>query len=105
MKHWSLKDQEKGFRLMNSRLSKGNQTNPEAVTCLQDFAGLCGALFILFGVPSSGALGFYVDRTKTFTEATKINMCTTTLAFITFSVVRTSSQTVDVLLSGDVSRS
>ncbi|XP_076143346.1 solute carrier family 49 member A3-like [Alosa pseudoharengus] len=56
-----------------------------------DFAGLCGALFILCGVIGAGALGFYVDRTRKFTEVTKINMCLASLgctAFAVFSQMR-----------------
>lgn len=56
---------------------------------LQDFAGVCGALFIVFGIVGAGALGLYVDKTKKFIEATKINMSFTALACIAFSVVRT----------------
>ncbi|XP_034740069.1 solute carrier family 49 member A3 isoform X1 [Etheostoma cragini] len=52
-----------------------------------DFAGICGALFIVFGIVGAGALGLYVDKTKKFTEATKINMCFTALSCIAFSVV------------------
>ncbi|XP_044220317.1 solute carrier family 49 member A3 [Thunnus albacares] len=63
----------------------------EQILCVQgytnDFAGLCGALFIVFGVVGAGMLGLYVDKTKKFTEATKINMSLTALACIAFSVV------------------
>lgn len=59
--------------------------------CLQDFAGLCAALFILFGVLGAAALSVYVDRTKRFTEAIKINMSLTALALIAFALVRTCS--------------
>lgn len=64
----------------------------------QDFAGLCGALFIVFGIVGAGALGLYVDKTKKFIEATKINMGLTALACVAFSVVRTRRETpADVL--------
>lgn len=53
---------------------------------------MCGALFIVFGIVGAGALGFYVDKTKKFIEATKINMSFTALACIGFSVVRTRDQ-------------
>lgn len=61
----------------------------EAVKCLQDFTGICGALFIVFGIVGAGILGPFVDKTKTFTEATKINMSIAALACIAFSLVRT----------------
>ncbi|KAK2848785.1 hypothetical protein Q5P01_008619 [Channa striata] len=61
------------------------------ILCVQgytnDFAGLCGALFIVFGIVGAGALGLYVDKTKKFIEATKINMSFFALACIAFSVV------------------
>ncbi|XP_060935825.1 solute carrier family 49 member A3 [Limanda limanda] len=63
----------------------------EQILCVQgytnDFAGLCGALFIVFGIVGAGLLGLYVDKTKKFIEATKINMSFTALACIGFSVV------------------
>ncbi|CAK6965362.1 solute carrier family 49 member A3 [Scomber scombrus] len=63
----------------------------EQILCVQgytnDFAGLCGALFIVFGIVGAGALGLYVDKTKKFTEATKINMSFTAVACVAFSVV------------------
>lgn len=63
----------------------------EQILCVQgytnDFAGVCGALLIVFGIVGAGALGLYVDKTKKFTEATKINMSFTALACIAFSVV------------------
>ncbi|XP_038555888.1 solute carrier family 49 member A3 [Micropterus salmoides] len=63
----------------------------EQIMCVQgytnDFAGVCGALFIVFGIVGAGALGLYVDKTKKFIEATKINMSFTALACIAFSVV------------------
>uniref|UniRef100_A0A4W2EQ32 Solute carrier family 49 member 3 n=1 Tax=Bos indicus x Bos taurus TaxID=30522 RepID=A0A4W2EQ32_BOBOX len=52
-----------------------------------EFAGLCGALFIVFGVLGAVALGLYVDRTKHFTEAIKIGLCLTSLACVAFAVV------------------
>ncbi|XP_036932100.1 solute carrier family 49 member A3 isoform X2 [Acanthopagrus latus] len=63
----------------------------EQILCVQgytdDFAGVCGALFIVFGIIGAGALGPFVDKTKKFIEATKINMSFTALACIAFSVV------------------
>lgn len=56
---------------------------------MQGFAGLCEALFILFGFLGAAALSFYVDRTKRFTEVTKVSMVLTALALIAFSLVRT----------------
>nr|XP_046262143.1 solute carrier family 49 member A3 [Scatophagus argus] len=63
----------------------------EQILCVQgysnDFAGMCGALFIVFGIVGAGALGLYVDKTKKFIEVTKINMSFTALSCIAFSVV------------------
>ncbi|XP_042349634.1 solute carrier family 49 member A3 [Plectropomus leopardus] len=63
----------------------------EQILCVQgytnEFAGICGALFIGFGIVGAGALGLYVDKTKNFIEATKINMSFTALSCIAFSVV------------------
>ncbi|XP_040904102.1 solute carrier family 49 member A3 [Toxotes jaculatrix] len=63
----------------------------EQILCVQgytnDFAGLCGALFIVFGIVGAGALGVYVDKTKKFIESTKISLSLTTLMCIAFSVV------------------
>lgn len=75
--------------LIFNALEMLTQTVNKAVKCLQDFAGICGALFIVFGIIGAGALGPFVDKTKKFIEVTKINMCITALACITFSVVRT----------------
>lgn len=55
---------------------------------LQEFAGLCGAFFVAFGVLGAVALGLYVDRTKHLTEAIKIGLCLTSLACVAFAVVR-----------------
>ncbi|XP_042107733.1 solute carrier family 49 member A3 isoform X2 [Ovis aries] len=52
-----------------------------------EFAGLCGALFIVFGVLGAVALGLYVDRTKHFIEAVKIGLCLASLACVAFAVV------------------
>lgn len=51
------------------------------------FAGLCGSLFIVFGVIGAGLLGLFVDRTKMFTEVTKVNLALSALACIAFAVV------------------
>lgn len=63
----------------------------EQILCVQgysnDFAGICGALFIVFGIVGAGALGLFVDKTKKFIEATKINLSFTALSCIAFSVV------------------
>ncbi|KAM7418155.1 hypothetical protein PAMA_017685 [Pampus argenteus] len=63
----------------------------EQILCVQgynnNFAGLCGALFIVSGIVGAGVLGLYVDKTKKFVEALKINMSFTALAGIAFSVV------------------
>lgn len=63
----------------------------EQILCVQgytnDFAGICGALFIVFGIVGAAALGLFVDKTKKFIEATKINMSFSALSCIAFSVV------------------
>ncbi|KAF4081176.1 hypothetical protein AMELA_G00158410 [Ameiurus melas] len=52
-----------------------------------DFAGLCGALFIVSGVIGAAFLGLFVDKTKLFTESIKITMCLTSLSCTAFAVV------------------
>ncbi|KAL2779946.1 solute carrier family 49 member A3 isoform 5, partial [Daubentonia madagascariensis] len=52
-----------------------------------EFSGLCGALFIVFGILGALVLGIYVDRTKCFTEATKISFCLTSVACVAFALV------------------
>uniref|UniRef100_A0A8C8IKK1 Major facilitator superfamily (MFS) profile domain-containing protein n=1 Tax=Oncorhynchus tshawytscha TaxID=74940 RepID=A0A8C8IKK1_ONCTS len=63
----------------------------EQIMCVRgytnDFAGLCGGLFIVFGIVGAGFLGLYVDKTKKFTEVTKVNMSLSALGCIAFSVV------------------
>ncbi|KAA0709651.1 Major facilitator superfamily domain-containing protein 7 [Triplophysa tibetana] len=63
----------------------------EQILCVKgysnDFAGLCGACSIVFGIVGAGILGLYVDKTKQFTEVTKINMCLTSLGCSAFAVV------------------
>lgn len=63
----------------------------EQVLCVNgysnEFAGLCGALFIVFGILGALALGLYVDRTKRFTEAIKIGFCLTSLVCVAFALV------------------
>ncbi|XP_004715183.1 solute carrier family 49 member A3 [Echinops telfairi] len=63
----------------------------EQILCVQgysnDFSGLCGALFIVAGFLGALGLGLYVDRTKHFTEATKIGFCLMSMACVAFSVV------------------
>ncbi|TDH07329.1 hypothetical protein EPR50_G00104960 [Perca flavescens] len=63
----------------------------QQILCVQgytnDFAGVCGALFIVFGIVGAAVLGLYVDKTKKFTEAIKINMSFTALSCIAFSLV------------------
>ncbi|XP_069564053.1 solute carrier family 49 member A3 [Brachyistius frenatus] len=63
----------------------------EQILCVQgytdDFAGQCGALFIVFGIVGAGLLGLYVDKSKKFIEVTKINFCLSTLSTVAFSVV------------------
>lgn len=53
----------------------------------QGFAGLCGVLCTVFGIAGAAALALIVDKTKKFTEATKISMCLTALAAIAFLLV------------------
>lgn len=54
----------------------------------QEFAGLCGALFIAFGILGALVLGLYVDRSKHFTEAIKIGFCLTSVVCVAFALVR-----------------
>lgn len=54
---------------------------------VQFFAGLTGALFIIFGLIGAFFLGLYVDRTKKFTETTKISFILSALTSIGFAVV------------------
>uniref|UniRef100_A0A673UN19 Solute carrier family 49 member 3 n=1 Tax=Suricata suricatta TaxID=37032 RepID=A0A673UN19_SURSU len=63
----------------------------EQVLCVKgysnEFTGLCGALFVVFGVLGALALSLYVDRTKHFTEAVKIGFCLTSLVCVAFALV------------------
>ncbi|XP_010898774.1 solute carrier family 49 member A3 isoform X2 [Esox lucius] len=63
----------------------------EQILCVRgytnSFAGLCGGLFIVFGIVGAGILGIYVDKTKKFTEGTKVNLSLSALACIAFSLV------------------
>ncbi|XP_054438176.1 solute carrier family 49 member A3 [Pteronotus mesoamericanus] len=63
----------------------------EQVLCVEgysnEFAGLCGALFIVFGILGALGLGLYVDRTKHFTEAVKVGFCLTSLVCVAFALV------------------
>ncbi|XP_046950183.1 solute carrier family 49 member A3 isoform X3 [Lynx rufus] len=52
-----------------------------------EFIGLCGALFIVFGVLGALVLSLYVDRTKLFTEAVKIGFCLTSVVCVAFALV------------------
>uniref|UniRef100_A0A8D2CYF2 Solute carrier family 49 member 3 n=1 Tax=Sciurus vulgaris TaxID=55149 RepID=A0A8D2CYF2_SCIVU len=52
-----------------------------------EFSGLCGALFIVFGILGALVLGLYVDRTKRFTEATKMGLCLASMACVAFALV------------------
>lgn len=46
----------------------------------------------MFGIVGAGFLGLYVDKTKKFIEATKVNMSLSALACIAFSVVSTGQR-------------
>uniref|UniRef100_A0A8C2ZW06 Solute carrier family 49 member 3 n=1 Tax=Cyclopterus lumpus TaxID=8103 RepID=A0A8C2ZW06_CYCLU len=63
----------------------------EQILCVQGytniFAGLCNALSIVFGIVGAAILGVYVDKTRKFIEAMKVNMSFTALSCIAFSVV------------------
>ncbi|XP_011384380.1 major facilitator superfamily domain-containing protein 7 [Pteropus vampyrus] len=63
----------------------------EQVLCVNgysdEFAGLCGALFIVFGVLGALVLGLYVDRTKRFTEAVKVGFCLASVVCVAFALV------------------
>ncbi|KAG1681803.1 Solute carrier family 49 member A3 [Nymphon striatum] len=52
-----------------------------------DFTGLCGALLIASGLVGAGITGTIVDKTKTFTEATKICFCFAAFSAIFFSII------------------
>lgn len=69
---------------------KASKERVTEVPCLilQDFAGLCGALFIAFGILGALVLGLYVDRTKHFTGAIKIGLSLTSVVFVAFALVR-----------------
>ena len=54
---------------------------------LQEFSGLCGALFIVFGILGALGLGLYVDRTRHFMEAVKVGFCLTSLVCVAFALV------------------
>lgn len=71
-------------------MSGDNEVMKRVVSLRQDFAGLCGALFIVSGVIGAAVLGLFVDKTKLFTESIKISMCLTSLACTAFAVVRTT---------------
>lgn len=87
-KHYTVLKPKQTNLVQSLRCRKCGVGFYKAVECLQDFVGLCAALFILFGIVGAGALSFYVDRTKRFTEGMKINMCFTALFLIAFAVVR-----------------
>ncbi|XP_036982768.2 solute carrier family 49 member A3 [Artibeus jamaicensis] len=63
----------------------------QQVLCVEgysnEFAGLCGALFIVFGILGALGLGLYVDRTRHFTEAVKVGFCLTSLVCVAFALV------------------
>ncbi|XP_061895679.1 solute carrier family 49 member A3 [Entelurus aequoreus] len=63
----------------------------DQILCVQgytnDFAGLCGALFIAFGIVGAALLGLYVDKTKKFIEAIKVNMSLSAMVACAFTVV------------------
>ncbi|XP_054648649.1 solute carrier family 49 member A3 [Dunckerocampus dactyliophorus] len=63
----------------------------DQILCVQgytnDFAGLCSAIFIVSGVVGAVLLGLYVDKTKKFIEAIKVNMSLSTLVACVFAVV------------------
>uniref|UniRef100_A0A8C6FL01 ATP synthase F(0) complex subunit e, mitochondrial n=1 Tax=Moschus moschiferus TaxID=68415 RepID=A0A8C6FL01_MOSMO len=73
--------------ILRMRAVSWGQVMDKVPPTLQEFAGLCGALFIAFGVLGAVALGLYVDRTKHFTEAIKIGLCLTSLACVAFAVL------------------
>ncbi|KAJ1219217.1 hypothetical protein NDU88_006786 [Pleurodeles waltl] len=63
----------------------------EQILCVMgysnSFAGLGVALLIATGMLGAFLLGLYIDRTKMFTEATKIFFCGAALASIAFALV------------------
>uniref|UniRef100_A0A8C2ZUQ6 Solute carrier family 49 member 3 n=1 Tax=Cyclopterus lumpus TaxID=8103 RepID=A0A8C2ZUQ6_CYCLU len=76
----------------------------EQILCVQGytniFAGLCNALSIVFGIVGAAILGVYVDKTRKFIEAMKVNMSFTALSCIAFSVVRRTAVAVVCSLFG-----
>ena len=75
------------FSEANSYFEAWTEAALWCVCVWQYFAGLCGSLFIVFGVIGAGLLGLFVDKTKMFTEVTKVNMALSALACIAFAVV------------------
>ncbi|CAD5119094.1 DgyrCDS7739 [Dimorphilus gyrociliatus] len=51
------------------------------------FAGICGALLIVFGLIGSAIIGQIVDRTRKFEEIVKIGFSFASIAFLAFVVV------------------
>ncbi|TRY91129.1 hypothetical protein DNTS_020419 [Danionella cerebrum] len=63
----------------------------QQILCVQgytnEFAGLCGAVSVVLGLLGALVLGVCVDRTKAFTEVTKIGMSMASLGCTAFSMV------------------
>ncbi|XP_061749305.1 solute carrier family 49 member A3-like [Nerophis ophidion] len=63
----------------------------DQILCVQgytdDFVGLCGALFIALGMVGAALPGLYVDKTKKFIEAIKVNMSLSAMVACAFTVV------------------
>ncbi|XP_019410760.1 PREDICTED: major facilitator superfamily domain-containing protein 7 [Crocodylus porosus] len=76
----------------------------EQILCVKGysnfFAGLNGALFIVFGLLGAFLLGLYVDRSRRFIETTKICFGLAALASIVFAVMTNfRNQTILLALS------
>ena len=68
-------------------LSRHITTSCEICTSCQGFAGLCGALLILFGIPGALIAGIIVDHTRKYKEIMKVSYVFATGALIWFTAV------------------
>ncbi|KAH9518549.1 hypothetical protein Btru_017124 [Bulinus truncatus] len=85
-------------------LFTANTTFLEQILCPQNynnsFAGLCGALMISSGIIGAFIAGLIADKTKKFSEVTKIGFCLSTLCSIAFvQLARIRGQEVAVAAS------
>ncbi|CAL1538983.1 unnamed protein product [Lymnaea stagnalis] len=85
-------------------LFTANTTFLEQILCPQNydnnFAGLCGALMIAAGAVGAVIAGVIADKTKKFSEVTKIGFCLSTLCGIAFvQMARLREQAIAVATS------